>query len=72
VLQSNRFRSDEDVKAAVVQWFWHQTRDLFVEEIHWLMHQWYACLNGMRDPLKLLLMASTPSPRTLSKWVSFE
>jgi hypothetical protein len=35
-LKGHRFRSDEDVKAIVVQWFQQQPREFFVEGIHWL------------------------------------
>jgi hypothetical protein len=36
-------------KAVVVQWFQQQHREYFVEGIHWLVRQWYACLNAYGD-----------------------
>jgi hypothetical protein len=37
VLNSNRFRSDEDIKSVVMRWFQQQHRDIFVKEIPWLV-----------------------------------
>jgi hypothetical protein len=49
-LKGHRFRSDEDVKATVVQWFQQQPRQhtLWSRSIE-LMHQWDACLSAHGD-----------------------
>jgi hypothetical protein len=39
------FGSDEDIKAVVIQWFQQQPMESFVEQLHWLTHQWDDCLN---------------------------
>jgi hypothetical protein len=62
------WRSDKDVKAVVAQWFQQQSRELFAEgsiSRH---------INGMptQHLYGLSLMASTPSPRTISEQVSFQ
>jgi histone-lysine N-methyltransferase SETMAR len=48
VLKGHRFRSGEDIKAVVVQWFQQQPRE-FLDGIHQLMCQWDACLNAHED-----------------------
>jgi len=45
VLKGRRFRSCEDVKTVVLQWFQQQPRKFFIEGIHWLVSQWDACLS---------------------------
>jgi hypothetical protein len=44
----HRFRSGEDIMALLVQWFQQHPQDffLFIEGVHWLVHQWDACLNA--------------------------
>jgi hypothetical protein len=48
--------------------FQQHTKKFFMVERHWLLHQWDACLNINKD----IFTAFTPSPQTISKWVSFE
>jgi hypothetical protein len=60
-LKEHRFRTDKDVKAAVVQWFQQQPSKFFVEGIYQV-----GCLP--QQPWGLLLMASTPL-RTIPEWV---
>jgi hypothetical protein len=62
-----RFRSDEDIKAMVMQWFQQQAREFFVEGIHWLVYQ---TRHVPQCPWKLFLMASTQSLRTIP-WMGF-
>jgi hypothetical protein len=45
VLKGHKWGLDEDVKAAVMQWFQQQPREFFVEVIHQLACQWDACIN---------------------------
>jgi hypothetical protein len=45
VLMGHVFGSDEDVKAALVQWFQQQPRELCAEWICGLVLQWDACLS---------------------------
>jgi hypothetical protein len=33
----------------VVHWFQQQPKEFFVEEIHWLVHQWDACVSAHWD-----------------------
>lgn len=40
---------NEDIKVEVLQWFQQQLSMFFTEGIHWLVHQWNACLNAHRD-----------------------
>jgi hypothetical protein len=48
MLKCRRFRSDEDVNAAVVQWFQlqQQPREFFAEGIHRLVRLLDACINA--------------------------
>jgi phage terminase large subunit-like protein len=44
-----RFWSDEDARAAVVQWFQQQPEDFSAEGIHQLVRRWDACRNAYGD-----------------------
>jgi hypothetical protein len=59
---------DEDVRAMLAQWFQQQARNCFADRIHLRVSK--RCLPQYKR--ELLLKASSSSPRTISKWVSFE
>ena len=48
-LMGQRFHSDDDVKAAVLNWFHDQPTSFFADGIRNLPKQWDACLNAMGD-----------------------
>jgi hypothetical protein len=56
----------KDIKAAVMQWFQQQSRELFVKEIHQLVHQYDACL---KCPWEQFLTASTPLSRIIPEQI---
>jgi hypothetical protein len=42
LLKDYRFGLVEDMKAAVVQWFWKEPRKSIAQRIHWLVCPWDA------------------------------
>jgi hypothetical protein len=69
VLKGCTFGSDKDVKTTVVQRI-QQPREFFVEWIHQLVHQWYACLNSRGTIFNGLYLFEQNNPQMDFMWKS--
>jgi hypothetical protein len=43
-LRGQNFSCEEEVKAAVCQWFWEKEKDIFKDRIQKLVEHWQKCL----------------------------